>query len=86
MIKVTFEADYDYEILNFIGSLARLESKTELCGQTYDNCSLAGTEHDLCDSPTATRRPDKPDNDLISEYEKLNTEPTKYCFCKRKGI
>jgi len=53
MIKVTFEADHDYEILNFIQSLARLESrsKPELCGQTYDNCSLAGTEHDLCDSP-----------------------------------
>lgn len=44
MIKVTFEADYDYEILNFMRSL--LESKTELCGQTYDNCSLAGTEQD----------------------------------------
>lgn len=46
MIKVTFEADYDYEILNFIRSLAQLGSKTELCGQTYDNCSLAGTEQD----------------------------------------
>ena len=59
MIKVTFEADYDYEILNFIGSLARLESKTELCGQTYDNCSLAGTEHDLCDSQTCSQDMDE---------------------------
>jgi hypothetical protein len=53
MIKVTIEADYDYEILNFIQSLATLESrsKVQACTDIYDNCSFAGTKHDLCDSP-----------------------------------